>query len=74
MKRGLLYVSIVIALVTGCATQPASESQVITSGILRHQSSNIQCGIGSVRYCEVDLADQSKHCTCMDARAAFGRQ
>jgi hypothetical protein len=44
------------------------------SGIARHRSSNINCGIGSVRYCEVDVIDKSKTCTCMDGRALFGPQ
>lgn len=74
MKRGLWCISIAASLVAGCATYPVSESQVLMSGIARHRSSNINCGIGSVRYCEVDVIDKSKTCTCMDGRALFGPQ
>jgi hypothetical protein len=74
MKRAPWCVSIAVALVAGCATQPASESEVLVSGIVRHQSSNIQCGIGTVRYCEVDVIDRSKQCGCVDSRAMLGPQ
>jgi hypothetical protein len=74
MKRGLWCISVAAGLIAGCAHYPVSESQALVSGIARHRSSNIYCGIGGVRYCEVDVVDKSKVCSCMDSRALFGPQ
>jgi hypothetical protein len=71
MKRKLSWVLMVLCLCAGCATRPASEAQVLVSEIVRETPSNVSCGMGDVRYCEVEVTGE-QHCTCVDHRALFG--
>jgi hypothetical protein len=72
MKPHLLWVLMVAWLCAGCTARPVSEAHVLASEIARARASNITCGQGDVRHCEVDMVDRQKHCTCVDAESVFG--
>jgi outer membrane lipoprotein SlyB len=71
MKSPLVWVVMAACLVSGCATRPASESEVLASRIARERPSMLSCAIGDVRYCEID-GDGETHCDCVDRRALSG--
>jgi hypothetical protein len=71
MKSQLVWVVMAACLCSGCATRPASESQVLVSRIARDRPSTLSCAISDVRYCETD-GDGETRCACVDHRALFG--
>jgi hypothetical protein len=72
MKRQLLWCFMAAWLCTGCALKSASEAEVLASTIAR-EPSNISCGVGDVRYCEVEVGGQ-KQCGCVDHRSLSHRR
>jgi hypothetical protein len=70
MKRQLGWVLTAACLCTGCAGRPISEAQVLTSNIVYGRSSNVTCGAGEVRYCELDNIGRS-NCACVDHNMLF---
>jgi hypothetical protein len=71
MNRAFLCVIGAVCLVAGCATRPASESEVLVTEIMRSQSPNIICHPGDIRHCEIEV-DRERTCTCVEASRLLG--
>lgn len=71
MNRQQLWILALVCMCAGCASHPASETQQVTSNILREQHARENCKQSRFKYCQDD-PDGEKSCTCVRYEDVFG--